>query len=132
MPNGISFDTQEDHMLLKSGFRLASSIAAVLVTSGAFAAGNGLQVCDSHGLVRGAEIAMEKGCFGCHTLSQKRIGPPYREISAKYQKQPMSAEALATKIRNGGTGVWGSTAVMPPNPVTEEEALSLAKWVLSL
>ena len=90
-----------------------------------------LQLCDSHGLVRGAEIAMEKGCFGCHTLSSKRVGPPYREIAAKYAKQPISVAALAQKIRNGGTGVWG-TAVMPPNPVSEEEAESLARWIQSL
>jgi cytochrome c len=119
-------------MSLNAGFLRPLFLAAALVTSSALAAGNGTNMCDSHGLVRGAEIAMEKGCFGCHTLSQKRIGPPYREISAKYQKQPITANALATKIRNGGTGVWSTTAVMPPNPVTEDEALSLAKWVLSL
>jgi cytochrome c len=113
-------------------FGLGLVVASLSLAQISFAAGNSLQVCDSHGLVRGAEIAMEKGCFGCHTLSQKRIGPPYREISAKYQKQPITPEALASKIRNGGTGVWGTTAVMPPNPVTEDEALALAKWIMSL
>jgi cytochrome c len=118
-------------MFLNAGFRLSLSMAAALATAGAYAAGNGLQVCDSHGLVRGAEIAMENGCFGCHTLSQKRVGPPYREISAKYRRQPISVRALADKIKNGGTGVWG-TATMPPNPITDEEALILAKWIESL
>lgn len=118
-------------MLLKSGFWLFLSMAAALATSGVFAAGNGLQVCDSDGLVRGAEIAMENGCFGCHTLSRTRIGPPYRAIASKYRAQPMSAHALANKIKNGGTGVWG-TAIMPPNPITDEEALILAKWIESL
>ncbi len=111
------------------GFVLA--VALLLPVSAALAAGGGLQICDSHGLVRGAEIAMEKGCFGCHTLSFKRVGPPYREISAKYQQQPIAAQKLAAKIKNGGSGVWGN-AVMPPNPVTEAEALALAKWILSL
>jgi cytochrome c len=119
-------------MRLNFGFGPGLVIAGTLLAQVSSAAAAGLQLCDSHGLVRGAEIAMEKGCFGCHTLSQKRIGPPYREISAKYQKQPITSEALASKIRNGGTGVWGTTAVMPPNPVTEEEALSLAKWIMSL
>lgn len=90
-----------------------------------------LQLCDSHGLVRGAEIAMEKGCFGCHTLSNKRVGPPYREIAAKYAKQPISVSALAKKIKNGGTGVWG-TATMPPNPISDEEAEVLARWIQAL
>jgi cytochrome c len=90
-----------------------------------------LQLCDSHGLVRGAEIAMEKGCFGCHTLSTKRVGPPYRQISAKYGQHPTAVATLAAKIKNGGTGVWG-TAVMPPNPITQEEAEVLARWIQAL
>jgi cytochrome c len=106
-------------------------LAVLALTFVSAAAANGLQVCDTHGLVRGAEIAMEKGCFGCHTLSTKRIGPPYREISAKYQREPIAVSALATKIRNGGSGVWG-TIPMPPNPVTVEEAETLARWIQSL
>jgi cytochrome c len=112
-------------------FGLGLISAGLLLAPVAFAAGNGLQVCDSHGLVRGAEIAMEKGCFGCHTLSTKRIGPPYREIAAKYQRHPTPVATLADKIKNGGTGVWG-TAVMPPNPITDEEAQVLARWIQSL
>jgi len=118
-------------MSLNSGFRLSLVLAVFALAPTALAAGNGSQLCDNHGLVRGAEIAMENGCFGCHTLSHKRVGPPYREIAAKYQRQPMSPQALATKIRNGGSGVWG-TAAMPPNPISEEEALILARWIQSL
>ena len=87
-----------------------------------------LQVCDSHGLVRGAEIAMEKGCFGCHTLSSKRIGPPYREVAAKYGQSSKDVSILAGKIKNGGSGVWG-TAIMPANQISNEEAEVLARWI---
>lgn len=109
----------------------AAGLAASLLLCSPARAGNGLQVCDAHGLVRGAEIAMEKGCFGCHTLSQKRIGPPYKDVAAKYQKDPVSVAKLAEKIRTGGSGVWGSIP-MPPNPVTVEEAEALARWIQSL
>ena len=106
--------------------------ACLLVALPAFqSAAAELQMCDSHGLVRGAEIAMEKGCFGCHTLSSKRVGPPYREIAAKYASHSTSVAALAKKIKNGGSGVWG-TATMPPNPISEEEAEILARWIQSL
>lgn len=90
-----------------------------------------LQVCDSHGLVRGAEIAVEKGCFGCHTLGSKRIGPPYRDIATRYEREPTKVSALAKKIKNGGSGVWG-TVIMPPNTVTDEESEILARWILAL
>jgi cytochrome c len=88
-------------------------------------------VCDAHGLVRGAEIAMENGCFGCHTLSTKRVGPAYRDVAAKYARNPVDVQIIATKIKNGGGGVWG-TAVMPPNNISPEEALTLARWIQSL
>ena len=111
--------------------RSAAAAAGLALFALSARAGNGLQVCDVHGLVRGAEIAMEKGCFGCHTLSQKRIGPPYKDVAAKYQKDPISVAKLAEKIRTGGSGVWG-TVPMPPNPVTVEEAETLARWIQSL
>lgn len=90
-----------------------------------------LQICDSNGIVRGVEIAMDHGCFGCHTLSTKRVGPPYREIAAKYEKSPVSVSALAAKIRNVQTGVCG-TVVMPTNPISPDEAETLARWIQSL
>ncbi|MFZ4538270.1 c-type cytochrome [Propionivibrio sp.] len=89
------------------------------------------QVCDSHGLVRGAEIAMENLCFGCHTLSRERIGPPYQKVAARYGQDPKEVSVLAAKIKNGGSGVWGSV-VMPPNPISTAEAEALARWILSL
>ena len=120
---------------MKSGIGVNTAIVATMLgismASVSSAFGAGLKLCDPHGLVRGAEIAMEKGCFGCHTLNTKRVGPPYRDVAAKYQNQPIAVSALAAKIKNGGTGVWGA-AVMPPNPVTDEEAETLARWIQSL
>ena len=41
------------------------------------------------------------------------------------------AEAeLAQRIKNGSQGVWGPIP-MPPNAVSDDEAQTLAKWVLS-
>jgi len=90
-----------------------------------------IQVCDSHGLVRGSEIAVEKGCFGCHTVGSKRVGPAYRDIASRYEFDPATLQTLANKIKNGSSGVWG-TAVMPANLVTREESLALARWILAL
>ncbi len=114
-------------IILSAGVVLVSAVLAPLTAL----AKSDRQVCDSHVLVRGAEIAMDHGCFGCHTLSTKRVGPPYREIAAKYKKSPVSAAALATKIRNGATGTCG-TVVIPTNPISNEEAETLAWWIQSL
>ena len=64
---------------------------------------------------------------------------PAEAIAAEAQHHPApdaaaawnaAAEALATKIKAGGKGVWGQIP-MPPNNVTPEEAKKLATWVLS-
>jgi cytochrome c len=114
-------------LILSAGVILAGATLAPL----AALAKPDLQVCDSYGLVRAAEIAMDHGCFGCHTLSTKRVGPPYREIAAKYEKSPISVTALATKIRNVATGTCG-VGVMPTNPISQDEAETLARWIQSL
>ncbi len=90
-----------------------------------------LQVSDSQWLVRMAEIAVDKGCYGCHTSVSKRVGPPYRDIASKYERKSATVSMLAKKIKNGGTGVWG-LATMPPSPVTEDESEILARWILNL
>lgn len=106
-------------------------VALTLISLPAIAADISAGFCDSGHLVRGAEIAVSKGCLGCHTLENKRVGPSYREIARKYAGDSAASARLAHKIKEGGSGSFGNTA-MPPNPVSDEEAQQLAKWVLSL
>ncbi len=77
------------------------------------------------------ELAQRKNCLSCHTLDQKLVGPAYRDVAARYAGQDDALARLAAKVQAGGSGVWG-TAVMPPNPVTPEEARELVTWILSL
>ena len=72
-----------------------------------------------------------KPCAACHNLDMKMVGPALKDVAAKYAGQEGAAALLAGHIKNGISGVWGPIP-MPPNPVTEEEALTLAEWVLSL
>lgn len=108
-----------------------SFITLSLLSTATFAGDVSSGFCDTGHLVRGAEIAVSKGCLGCHTIDNKRVGPPYREIARKYGGDFSVLPVLARKIRDGGSGNFGTLA-MPPNPVTEDEAVQLAKWVLSL
>lgn len=65
-----------------------------------------------------------------HAVDKKLVGPSYKDVAAKYKGDAAAAEALATKIKAGGKGVWGQIP-MPPNNVTPDEAKKLATWVLS-
>ncbi len=75
-------------------------------------------------------LAKAKNCMSCHAVDKKLVGPSYKDVAAKYKGDAGAAEALATKIKAGGKGVWGQIP-MPPNNVTPDEAKKLATWVLS-
>jgi len=78
-----------------------------------------------------AELAKQKNCLACHATDKKLVGPSYKDVAAKYKADKDAVAKLAKKIREGGVGVWGQVP-MPANPqVNEQEAVSLAKWVLS-
>ena len=77
------------------------------------------------------ELAKQKNCLACHAVDKKLVGPSYKDVAAKYKGDKDAVAKLAKKIREGGVGVWGQVP-MPANPaVNEQEALTLAKWVLS-
>jgi cytochrome c len=79
-----------------------------------------------------ADLAKNSGCLNCHNVDAKLVGPALKEVAAKYAGEDGAAEMLAGKIKNGSSGVWGQIP-MPPNPaVSDENALKLAEWVLSL
>lgn len=78
------------------------------------------------------DLVLKKNCLACHQIDKRKYGPNFTEIAAKYADQKNAADALAKKIRRGGTGVWG-VDVMPPQPqVSAAEARALATYILSL
>jgi cytochrome c len=79
-----------------------------------------------------ADLAKAKNCMACHANDKKLVGPSYKDVAAKYASDKDAAAKLAKKIREGGVGAWGQIP-MPANPqVSEAEALTLARWVLTI
>jgi cytochrome c len=81
-----------------------------------------------------ADPAMLKkfNCIACHDNEKKKFGPPYKEVAARYAEDEGAAERLAKKIQTGGAGSWGEVP-MPPHPqVSDEDALALARYILSI
>jgi cytochrome c len=71
-------------------------------------------------------------CKTCHNLDSKSNGPSYVEIAGKYRSDAAALEKLTTKIRDGGTGVWGE-ATMPAHPgLTPQEARSIVQYLLAI
>jgi cytochrome c len=76
-------------------------------------------------------LAKAKGCFACHDVNAKKVGPAFKDVANKYAGKPDAVANLSERIKKGGVGEWGNVP-MPPQNVTDEEAKKLAEWVLSL
>jgi S-disulfanyl-L-cysteine oxidoreductase SoxD len=74
---------------------------------------------------------LNKGlCLSCHQVDRKVVGPSYAEITAKYKSDSKAEAYLASKIKNGGQGVWGAIPMPATAGLSEAESALLAKWIL--
>jgi cytochrome c len=70
-------------------------------------------------------------CATCHNREAKSRGPSFVQLAEKYKADPETLTRLATKIRAGGSGVWGEE-VMPAHPlISMHEARTMAEYMLS-
>jgi cytochrome c len=78
------------------------------------------------------DLAKSKNCMACHSVENKVVGPAFKEVAKKYAGDKTAEAKIVQKIIKGGSGTWGAIP-MPANPqVSEADAKTLAKWVLSL
>ena len=76
---------------------------------------------------------MEKSdCFTCHELDRTTVGPSLRQIALRYQNDKKAAEHLVGKVKEGGTGVWGSSIMNAHPTLTGNEIKVMLSYVLSL
>jgi len=81
----------------------------------------------------GGELLIAKSdCIGCHHKENKIIGPAYQAIAEKYPATDENVALLASKIINGGKGVWGTVPMTPHAKITEDDAKQMVTYILSL
>lgn len=81
----------------------------------------------------GRALAQKSGCFTCHLIEKKLVGPAWNDVAAKYRGQKDAEAKLEAKVAKGGSGVWGAVP-MPPNAprVNENDIKALVHFILSL
>ncbi|MDP5117401.1 MAG: c-type cytochrome [Burkholderiaceae bacterium] len=78
------------------------------------------------------KLMLTNNCLACHQIDKRKYGPNFLEVAEKYKGDSSVLDKLATKIKAGGTGVWGED-YMPPQPqVSDADAKSMAQLILSL
>lgn len=78
------------------------------------------------------KLAKDTGCFACHSIDKKLLGPAWKHVAGIYRNDPAAEAKMMNKIAKGGSGVWGRIE-MPAYPnLSEEKRRVLAKFILSL
>ena len=79
------------------------------------------------------ELAQKSGCFACHMVEKKLVGPAWNVVSEKYRGQKDAEAKLISKVSKGGSGTWGSVPMPPNSPkVAETDIKTLVRFILSL
>lgn len=80
------------------------------------------------------EIVKKARCIACHTVDAKRVGPPYKEVAAKYKGDAKAAAQLFDKVRAGGAGNWGTVPMLPhpADKISDDDLKAAIAWILAL
>ncbi|WP_244814722.1 c-type cytochrome [Caballeronia sp. Lep1P3] len=76
-------------------------------------------------------IARSNACMGCHAVDRKLVGPSFQQVAQKYKGDTAAPSKLAKKVKDGGSGVWGSIP-MPSHPgMNDGDIRTVVSWVLA-
>lgn len=71
----------------------------------------------------GADLAKAKGCLNCHAVAEKKVGPAYKDVAAKYKGNKDVEATLIAKLKDGK----GHMKVA----ASDAELKTLVQWTLS-
>lgn len=77
-------------------------------------------------------VAKKNNCTACHAIEKKVVGPSWKDVAAKYKGDAGAVAHLTTKIKKGGSGVWGNMP-MPATPkASDADIKELIDFILAL
>ena len=83
-------------------------------------------------IAQGKALVDASDCKTCHHPTNKIIGPSHTDVAKKYEFTKANVTLLASKIQNGGSGVWGEIPMTAHPDVSMADAEKMAMYVLSL
>jgi len=70
------------------------------------------------------ELAQKAGCTKCHAVADKKMGPSFKDLSAKFKGKAGSDAAIVAKLKAGKEH--------PATKASEDDLNKITKWLLSL
>jgi len=77
------------------------------------------------------ELAAKSKCMICHDVDKKKMGPAFKEISARYKGDKTAAATLTDSMLKGAKDKWGKIP-MQPQKIAPVDAQKLSAWILTL
>lgn len=83
-------------------------------------------------LDKGEVLMSYSDCATCHKADDRKRGPAFHDIAARYPMNSTYIDILAKRVILGTKGAWGNV-VMPPHPtVSQDDAETMVMYILSL
>ena len=69
-------------------------------------------------------LAKSSGCMNCHDVAAKKVGPAFKDISAKNKGKADAEATLVAKLADAKKH--------PPSKASDDDRKALVKWILTL
>ncbi|KRP08062.1 MAG: c-type cytochrome [Nitrosomonadales bacterium] len=80
----------------------------------------------------GKKLAQKNGCFACHSMKLRVVGPSFNEVSNKYDLANNTKKILMKKIKNGSRGNWGNVPMIAHPKISDKDLDTMVTWILHL
>lgn len=84
------------------------------------------------GFSAGQYLINSNDCKSCHMIDKPSVGPAYNAVSDKYKNDPKAVSYLSNKVIQGGGGVWGEHAMAAHPKLSQKQAETMVKYIISL
>jgi cytochrome c len=72
----------------------------------------------------GADVVKTKGCLACHAVDQKKVGPSYKDLAAKYSGDTAAEGKLVAKLKEA--------KAHPKTAASDAELKAAVAYILSV
>ena len=79
----------------------------------------------------GLDAARASACTACHGVSERIVGPSFRDIAQRYAGDGAAEHNLVMKVRGGGSGNWGTVPMPAQAQLDDADARALVAWILA-
>ena len=87
---------------------------------------------DGEELPLGMRLIARSDCKACHNTYVATVGPAYVEVAKRYRNTEDNVLTLMSKVKNGGSGVWGEAVMSGHDDLPDEDIRTMVEYIMEL